>query len=186
MANRKSTDHPFQSLGELLRSLREHSQETLADVSGAVEMDEATIKSYELGQERPSEDILLLLMNHFGVQEDKAAELWSTAGYEAPAKDERSQSGDEPDNNFEKRAQQTMMVMLDPRVMYTDGVEVFATDEGVVINFHQRTGVPAQPIVVSRVGMSREQARTFMGLLHKVLYDMDNPSPEHRLGDGKQ
>lgn len=176
-----SLDKPYEILGALLKKLREGRKETLADVSGAVEMDEQTIAEYEKGSERPSEDILLLLINHFNVQEDRAAELWDIAGYEAP-KDGRDDSHDS--EAFEKRAQQTMMVMLDPRIMYTDGIEVFASKEGVVMNFHQRAGVPGQPLVVSRIGMSREQAQTFMGLIHKVLYDMDNPPSDKRLGDG--
>ena len=183
MAENNQGNHPYEILGALLKRLRESKKESLADVSGAVEMDEHVIADYEKGQQRPSEDILLLLMNHFGVQDERAAELWDIAGY-----DSRDQEQDREhslhDDGFERRAQQTMMVMLDPRVMYTDGIEVFASNEGVVMNFHQRTGVPGQPIVVSRVGMSREQAKTFMGLIHKVLYDMDNPTTDKRIEGG--
>lgn len=181
MSDKSQTNQPYEILGALLRKLREGKSESVADVSGAVEMEESIIESYETGQMRPSEDILLLLMNHFGIQDDKAEELWDIAGYER--KKSREEDGFDSVPEFEQKAHQTMMVMLDPRVMYTDGIEVFATKEGVVVNFHQRTGVPGQPLVVSRVGMSKDQAKTFMGLLHKVLYDMDNPSSP-QLGDG--
>jgi len=181
MAEKPHANQPYEILGALLRKLRESKKESLADVSGAVEMDEKTIAGYEKGSARPSEDILLLLINHFGIQDDKAAELWDIAGYDQPQSSSGHQQSEE---HFEKRTQQAMMVMLDPRIMYTDGIEVFASKEGVVMNFHQRAGTPGQPLVVSRIGMSRDQAQTFMGLIHKVLYDMDNPSPELRLGDG--
>ncbi|MBP9852474.1 MAG: family transcriptional regulator [Patescibacteria group bacterium] len=183
MAESNHAKYPYEILGALLKKLREGKKESLADVSGAVEMDEAVIADYEKGQKRPSEDILLLLMNHFGVQDDRAEELWDIAGYESTSQDQEGRAPHD-DESFERRAQQTMMVMLDPRVMYSDGIEVFASNEGVVMNFHQRIGVSGQPLVVSRIGMSREQARTFMGLIHKVLYDMDNPPVDKRLGDG--
>ena len=77
-----------------------------------------------------------------------------------------------------------MMVMVDPRIMYSDGVEAVAGDRGVVLNFSQVNGPNGQPLTVSRIGMSREQAQMLMGVIHQVLYDMDNPA-KRRLTDGQ-
>ena len=167
---------PYQPLGLQLRTLRERSRESVAEVSGAVEIDEQDLDRIESGTERPSEDILLLLISHFAVEDDKAAELWQLAGYD---------SHDEPEAEAPNARQQTLMVMVDPRVMYSDSFEIAANNRGVVLSFSQNAGQNGQPLVVSRIGMSREQAKTVMGLLHQALYDLDNPSSK-QLGDGKK
>lgn len=168
---------PYESLGSQLKHLREGSRESLAEVSGAVEIDEKDLDKIEAGQERPSEDILLLLISHFALQDDKAAELWQLAGYDKPGAD---------DNRDQAQANrtQTMMVMIDPRVMYSDSVEVVANNQGVVLNFSQSSGPNNQPLTIARIGMSHDQAKTVMGILHQVLYDMDNPGNSRRLSDG--
>ena len=171
---------PYEPLGSQLRSLRERNRESVAEVSGAVEIDEKDLTLIESGTERPSEDILLLLISHFAVEDDKAAELWQLAGYDKPATEE--------EHNHElvtqSNRQQTLMVMIDPRVMYSDSVEVVADSRGVVLNFSQNAGQQGQPLTISRVGMSREQAKMVMGILHQALYDLDNPKRK-RLSDGK-
>lgn len=168
---------PYESLGLQLKHLREGSRESLAEVSGAVEIDEKDLDKIETGQERPSEDILLLLISHFALHDDKAAELWQLAGYDKPGMDD---SRDQAQAN----RTQTMMVMIDPRVMYSDAVEVVANNQGVVLNFSQSAGPNNQPLTIARIGMSHDQAKTVMGILHQVLYDMDNPGNKRRLHDG--
>lgn len=172
---------PYATLGNQLKHLRERSRESVAEVSGAVEIDEKQLAKIEAGNERPSEDILLLLISHFAVEDDKAAELWQLAGYDQP--------GSEPEEREDRGPQggsrtQTLMVMIDPRIMYSDSVEVMANQQGVVLNFSQTAAQPGQPLTVSRVGMSREQAKMVMGILHQALYDIENPR-RNRLGDGQ-
>ncbi len=167
---------PYEYLGLQLRSLRERNRESLAEVSGAVEIEENDLGRIESGSERPSEDILLLLISHFAVEDDKAAELWQLAGYDKQEEEERETT--------QHSRPQTLMVMIDPRVMYSDSVEVSANKNGIVMNFSQVTGQHGQPLTVSRIGMSREQAKVVMGILHQVLYDMDNPRRK-QLGDGR-
>lgn len=161
---------PYESLGAQLRRLRERNRESVAEVSGAVEIDEGDLSQIEAGQERPSEDILLLLINHFSVEDDKAAELWDLAGYSQEDHDHER----EPDVPMNGRPQQ-LMVMIDPRVMYSDSFEVVANHQGVVLNFAQAAGQNGQPLTVARIGMSREQAKAVMGILHQALYDIENP-----------
>lgn len=165
---------PYETLGSRLRNLRERNRESIAEVSGAVEIDEKDLDRIESGTERPTEDILLLLISHFAVEDDLAAELWQMAGYD--------KQEDEPDMPNGK--QQTLMVMIDPRVMYSDSVEVVANNKGVVLNFSQNAGQHGQPLTVARIGMSREQAKMVMGILHQALYDQENPR-RHQLGDGQ-
>ena len=169
---------PYAPLGSILRKLREHNRESLAEVSGAVEIDEIALDRIEAGRERPSEDILLLLISHFSVEDDKASELWQLAGYDKPGAEDDT----EPATGHSTKSQ-TLMVMIDPRVMYSDSVEVVANKQGVVLNFSQAATQPGQPMTISRIGMSRDQAKAVMGILHQALYDLDNPS-FRQLGDG--
>lgn len=154
----------------------------MAEVSGAVEIDEKELSLIEAGSERPSEDILLLLISHFAVEDDKAAELWQLAGYDNSH--DHQHDGGIHDHEASQSRQQTLMVMIDPRVMYSDSVEVVANNKGVVLNFSQSSPQPGQPLTVSRIGMSRDQAKMVMGILHQALYDMDNPR-RRQLGDGQ-
>jgi transcriptional regulator with XRE-family HTH domain len=179
----KKKQIPYELLGSQLRNLRERNRESLAEVSGAVEIDEKDLTLIEDGTERPSEDILLLLISHFAVEDDKAAELWQLAGYDKQTEDERSHEHETAVPQPAPRPQ-TLMVMIDPRVMYSDSVEVVASGKGVVLNFSQVGGQQGQPLTVARIGMSREQAKMVMGILHQALYDIDNPR-RPQLGDGK-
>jgi transcriptional regulator with XRE-family HTH domain len=58
---------PFKTLGTHLKYLRERGAETLAEVSGAVEINEDILERIEQGSERPSEEILMLLISHFNM-----------------------------------------------------------------------------------------------------------------------
>jgi transcriptional regulator with XRE-family HTH domain len=171
---------PYRPLGAVLRHLRERNRESVAEVSGAVEIDETALGRIEAGSERPSEDILLLLISHFSVEDDKAAELWQLAGYDKhPGDDDQ-----EREVGATSRQQQTLMIMIDPRVMYSDTMEVAANQKGVVLNFSQSAGQNDQPLTIARIGMSREQAKLVMGVLHQALYDIENPRRPRQLGDG--
>lgn len=174
---------PYETLGTQLRRLRELHSESLAEVSGAVEIEEKELGRIESGQDRPSEDILLLLISHFGIQEERAAELWELAGYDKSQDDDHHSH--RHDDDHQQTRTQTMMVMVDPRVMYSDDVEVNTSTEGVVLSFSQVAGLHGQPLTVARLGMSHAQARLLLGVLHQALYERDNPDRK-RLGEGSK
>ncbi|HET7827573.1 MAG TPA: helix-turn-helix transcriptional regulator, partial [Candidatus Saccharimonadales bacterium] len=71
----------YKPLGKRLKELRTRANESLAEVSGAVEIDVMELASFELGKDRPAEDVLLLLISHFGTKDDEAVKLWEMAGY---------------------------------------------------------------------------------------------------------
>jgi transcriptional regulator with XRE-family HTH domain len=159
---------PFQSLGSRLKTIRQKLQESVAEVSGAIEIDEAKLKRIEQGQERPSEDILLLLISHFGMREDEAANLWLLAGYDQP----QSHTRDSDD----AMGRPTIMLMgIDPRVVYSDGVHISVNPSGVVMGFSQSGGPSNQPLAIARVGMSRDQAKDVLRVLQEALYQYDHP-----------
>lgn len=142
---------PLNLLGRKLRYFRETRQESVAEVSGAVEIDTELLERIESGEECPSEDILSLLINHFDLREQEAVQLWEWAGFNR-SNDLRSDSMQELANRAS-----IVLVALDARVMYTDNVQISADQNGVVLNFMQ-PGPHGQSMPVSRIGMSYEQA----------------------------
>lgn len=160
-SERQST--PFGPLGAKLKTIREKRNESVAEVSGAVEIDEQMLQRIEQGNERPSEDILMLLISHFGMQDDEASVLWQLAGYDQPS--DMSSAGDHTPNN----RTMVMIMAVDPRIVYSDGVQIIANGSGVVMNFGQGTGTP-QALVTARVGMSRDQAAMVLKALQNVLH----------------
>lgn len=162
--NDKRNELPFKVLGNKLKTIRQKLQESLAEVSGAVEIDQQALERIEQGHERPSEDILLLLISHFGMHEDEAAGLWQLAGYDrAHLHDDHDIS----DNNQNNRAM-VMIMAVDPRIVYTDGVQVTANQNGVVMSFSQNANTP-QSLTTAKVGMSREQAERVIRVLQEAL-----------------
>jgi transcriptional regulator with XRE-family HTH domain len=165
----KNSEFPYKPLGTRLRRLREQLRETLAEVSGAVEIDIEALSSMERGTERPSEDILLLLISHFSAKEDEAEQLWHLAGYKREKLNEAAEfEGFETDEADPSRP--IVMVMpMDARISYTDMAHVMVNDFGVVVNFMQTSGPNNKPFIVSRVGMSREHAESVVDMIQKAL-----------------
>lgn len=165
MSRENESTHPFKVLGAQLKKLREKRRQSLAEVSGAVEIDPETLNAIEEGVERPGEDILLLLISHFATKEDEATKLWELAGYgqeELPVQNVM--------NDIQGKAQNGVMVLpADARIVYTDMVHVMVNNYGVVMNFMQTGGPTSQPLAVARVGMSREHAKSVLEVLQKTL-----------------
>lgn len=164
-------EQPFKTLGQKLKVIRQKLHESVSEVSGAVEIDEQLLARIEQGNERPSEDILLLLINHFCMQDDDAAVLWQLAGYD--------DHGDDRDERSEQQNRTMVMIMaVDPRIIYSDGAQITANSSGVVLNFSQGMGT-SQAMVTARVGMSREQA---YGLLQTLQQTLQRSAPKQLPG----
>lgn len=151
---------PYRSLGNKLKALRENAKETLADASGAVEIDVKQLASYELGQSRPTEDVLLLLISHFGAKDEEAVKLWELAGYGLNKSASVQISNDELIPQLQPES---------PKILFTDVVDVIVNNYGVVMNFMQAAGPGAQPESVAKVGMSREHAKSVLRILEVTL-----------------
>lgn len=148
----------FRPLGRQLKALRDKAKETLAEASGAVEIDVRQLANYELGQSRPSEDILLLLISHFGAKDDEALRLWELAGYHVDKI---------PVVQLETVDKQ--IVSADNRILFTDIVDVVVNNYGVVMNFMQSGSPSSPPVPVAKVGMSREHAKSVLQILQITL-----------------
>ncbi|MDB5181514.1 MAG: hypothetical protein JWP13_277 [Candidatus Saccharibacteria bacterium] len=153
---------PFKTLGTRLKYLREQSRESLAEVSGAVEIDEDKLERIEQGIERPSEEILMLLMSHFNMQDTEAVQVWELAGYD------RRLGPDlvVPEELMNGRPV-VMLLAVDVRTQYTDGVDITADKAGLTMAFTQQGAQGRQP--VAKVGMSIEQAEATAQALQQAL-----------------
>lgn len=166
MSEPKHNLTPYRSLGFRLRKLRETSHQTIAEVSGAVEIDPDNLARIENGEHRPSEDVLLLLISHFDPKEDEAVQLWEMAGYD---QNQALPGAEEAGKSI------IMMVQPDNRIIYSDMVNIVASPQGVVMNFLQAQG-SNQANAISRVGMSREQAlRVFEALGYSLQSNSASP-----------
>lgn len=159
----QNSTSPFRPLGKKLKALRNRANETLAEASGAVEIDVRQLASYELGQARPSEDVLLLLISHFGALDDDAVRVWELAGYGASKLPVVHMVSDEPP------MQQVTISSMDSRILFTDVVDVVVNNYGVVMNFIQSAGPTSKPAIVAKLGMSREHAKSILRILQITL-----------------
>jgi transcriptional regulator with XRE-family HTH domain len=163
-SNKKAA--PFKPLGRKLKNLRDRAGETLAEASGAVEIDVRQLASFELGHRRPNEEILLLLVSHFGVHEDEAVRIWELAGY----------AGEDP--AAKRMATESLALEhitdAEQRVLFTDIVDISVNNYGVVMNFMQSAGPQVQPGHVAKVGMSREHAKSILNILQATLAQTEN------------
>jgi transcriptional regulator with XRE-family HTH domain len=161
---------PFRPLGRRLKALRDKANESLAEASGAVEIDVRLLASYELGQNRPNEEVLLLLISHFGVADDEAVKLWELAGF---GTDKISTS-----RMSNEGAQMQPSESSDNKILFTDTVDVVVNNYGVVMNFMQGMGPSSKPTTIARVGMSREHAKSVLQILQITLEQTENVVPK--------
>lgn len=151
-------DHtfPYKKLGAALRKLRQEAQETLLDVSAAVEVETQYLMRIEAGVVQPSEDILILLMNHFDVDDKEALFLWQQANYIDDKKDASIP------------AQVFIMPFADNKVYYTDQVSVTTSKSGdVIVSFFQ-PGADGKPIATARVGINQSTAHELVRQLSNI------------------
>lgn len=165
---RKFEQQPFSSFGNALKSLREKHSKSHAELSGAVEIEIQKLHDYESGIIRPSEDILLLIFQHFDLEDEEAKELWRLAGYTEPLDDDAQYFINDEDGEA-KQTKTVVVSQQDARIVYTDMLQVMVNNYGVIINFMQGAGVNSHPLAVSRVGMSKEHARSLVEILTKTL-----------------
>lgn len=163
---------PFMTLGKHLKYVREQAKHSLAEVSGAVEIEADALERIEAGTERPHEDILLLLISFFNIQDQEAVQLWELAGYDGEVPDRIRQVED-----IQSGAKNMVMLLaVDMRTMYTDGLDIETTDAGLTLNFTQATSKQSGS-PVARLGMSYDYAQVVIDNLQRALM-------QHRYDNG--
>lgn len=155
--------------------MRRRFRESLAEVSGAVEIDVTTLGEIEAGNKLPSEDVVMLLISHFSLHEDEALRLWRLAGFDSSLNSSTTTT----------QMESTNMAVNDNKVLYTDMVQVSANNYGVILNFLQGMGSDGKPSAVARIGMSREHARSVIEVLSKTINMAENKLEPKKLMEGK-
>jgi hypothetical protein len=103
----------------------------------------------------------MLLINHFCVHEYEAVELWEWAGYGSSSNAAKMQTIEQ-----QAKAAATIVVALDVRAVYSDGMNVTANESGIILQFTQSG---SQQLPVARIGMSYEQAERVVRCLEQTL-----------------
>jgi len=170
----------FIALGRRLKYAREASKKSLTEVSGAVEIDEQTLFRIESGFERPSEDILMLLINYFDIQDNEALRLWEMAEYSSPLPDELR-----PDIDISSANKVIMFMTQDVRTIYSDGLEAMINSGGITLQFTQTSG-PKQNVTVAKIGMGIEQAHAMLVSLQTALLQANYPMAQRQIPSSKQ
>lgn len=172
MRDKHNADNPYETLGKELRRLRAKSNESVIEVSGAVEIDIEQLSNFENGLDRPSREILSLLMSHFRVNDDDYSKILRLAGY-------NSNPNDDTFNSYQEepitQSSQVFVMPIDARIVYTDLVNIAINNHGVIVNFMQSSGINNQPLAVSRVGMSKEHAKSLLEVLKTTLEQSEQP-----------
>lgn len=158
---------PYVTLGNHLKYVREQSNQSLAEVSDAVEIDEEHLARIEAGLERPSEDILMLLISYFDVQDREAVQLWELAEYNSGLPDMFKARSDHDAIHLAGKPM-VMLMAVDVRTMYSDGLEVTVNPAGVTLNFTQTVN-QSQQAPVARVGMSHQQTEQVIRALEQAM-----------------
>lgn len=156
-----SQKFPYRQLGYQLRTLRENRKQSIDDVSGAVEIESEILSKIESGSNLPDEDILLLLISHFDLQNEDAIKLWKLAGYDHfidPATMEKKDGLSQQPAVF--------ILPIDSRIVYSDEVQIDKSDSGIVLNFMQNS---PQKLSIAKIGMSLENAKKVLEKLNSNL-----------------
>lgn len=171
MKDSSMNSKPYQQLGEQLRHHRISTKESIAEACNALELEERALERYESGLDRPDEDLLYMLINHYRLQERNANQLWELAGYQPHFSD------DELLEEAMSAAKQLIMVIAsDNRSLYTDGLNIDCTKTGIQLCFTQSVG-QNKTINVARLGMSFEQAQQVIkGLSVALTYAKFTPT----------
>jgi Protein of unknown function (DUF3467) len=187
---KSNKNKPYELLGETLRRYRESTLKSVDDLAAVMELKVSEITELEAGNLKPTENVIEMFSSHFKLSDMEEDMLWEQAGYPDP---EMYQEGFCPghDNEFETCHDSVnaphmpgMPMFSDPgithivvpaesRVLFTDMSHVTTSTMGVNINFIQSNVPNLPPVVVARVGMSKEHAKQLIDILTEGLEKLE-------------
>ncbi|MGH7239615.1 MAG: helix-turn-helix domain-containing protein [Candidatus Saccharimonadales bacterium] len=161
---------PFKALGQHIQGIRQQARRSVADVCGAVEIGEKQLKKIEAGYTRPDEDVMLLLISYFNLPDQEALHIWDLGNYDTDLAEHLQLENETPPSPGSEYAMRPMIMMMamDVRTMYSDGLDIMRTDDGLTLSFTQATK-DGQALPVARVGMSYSQAEKVLKTLEIAL-----------------
>jgi DNA-binding XRE family transcriptional regulator len=180
MSRDDSVQNPYSELGRKLKLYRERRKRSITEASGAVEIEPVSLESIEKGEQRPEEEILSLLISYFEIEEEYASKLYRLAGYTETASDSSDQG------SLDLAQPIAMLMPVDLRVVYTDTAHVMVNNYGVVMNFMQTNGTGSQPLAVSRVGMSKDHAKSLIKMLQQSIKQAEKQESSNKTSAKKK
>lgn len=157
----------LKELGVAFRAYRLAAGESVEELALAIETESATIKEVEAGLLVPTGDMIELIARHYSLREQEARRLFELAGHK---KSDFDMNLETTDIDFAQLSKD-YDVLISP-VFYTDKADVASNKAGIVINFVQNGPSGDKPIVISRVGMSHQQAENVIRELQASLEKM--------------
>ncbi len=149
-------ESPYSRFGKIVKELRKRLQETQSELSLTLEINEPLLIAIENGEMQPTEELVDQIISHFDLDEHSANNLWRLAGY--------------TDMNQQEGGPVPVFVPLpELKIAYTDLVHVSINNFGIVLNFMQNGGINNQPMVVSRLGMSKEHAQSVIDVMSEAI-----------------
>lgn len=180
---------PYVLLGKHLTSVRNEAKKSLAEVSGAIEIDEKQLKEYEEGFKRPDEELMLLLISYYNMADQEALHMWDLAKYDSDLSDHLEiKKSDQTDNNLKQFSKPMLMLLaMEVRTLYSDGVEISWNESGLSFNFTQSNQGNKQqpPTSIAKVGMSYNQAEKVYKCLQSALLHAKYAQKIKRIPPGK-
>ncbi len=162
-------NQPYKNFGERVKFLREQWQQTISEMSYALEISENSLISIEEGKELPEPETFELIVSHFLLTDDQAEDLRSLAYIDQP-----KHSGKLPTLLDESMIKQLLvMTTIENRIAYTDGMHANVNDHGVILHFTQNNPGSKSPVTVSKIGMSHEHARKIIEVLEKTITEYE-------------
>jgi transcriptional regulator with XRE-family HTH domain len=164
----------IKNFGSELRGIRKAAGETLVQTAIALGIDRSHLTKIELGQDRPTEQIVQAVFAHFSITGTQASRLWTLAGFTSELVTAKSykikESNDMSDENTAIIPSHPTNVNVDPSkpTYYTDSIFINSNDFGLVVDFARRVG-PEQHFVVTSVGMSFDHAKKLVEVLNDHL-----------------
>lgn len=104
-------------IGQVLKNQRVKKHQTLAEVSGAAEIEIETLSKIEAGNLLPDEELLITLISYLKIPDDAAQDIFIIAGYFEEETDRLAQPG--------------------MPAIYADSTNVINSRDGVIIDFSQ-------------------------------------------------
>lgn len=167
MGANNNQQYPFAALGAKIRLYREQWNQSLSEVSGTLELDEAVLQAIESGKTLPTEDVLDMIIEHFLLTDEQADDLIKIIDdYDANTQENLVKGLEELVNK-----QMIMVMPVDNKVVYTDSMQATVNKGGVVLQFFQSAA--GQNLPVSKVGMSREHAEKMIEVLQNTIKSFD-------------
>lgn len=167
MLSMSDVNRPYLILGKHLKTVREQAKRSLAEVSGAIEIDEVDLKRIEAGLTRPDEDLMLLLITYFDMVDQEAMHIWELAEYDSDLEDHMDFETIEAESLPPVAKPMIMLLTMEPRAMYSDGIEVGVNKSGITMDFSQSNAKGR--LSVAKVGMSMEQAAEVLKCLERAM-----------------